>query len=116
MCRRYHYGRAAQRGTLAATIVPKWGTTRPFAAQHPLRQPQQVLVAATIFLGTVGDGAVWTQHVLVNQVHLTMKIDTGGDATAIPESVYEQDLMSSPTLAPSDHILSGPDGKALSTL
>ena len=45
-----------------------------------------------------------------------MKLDTGADITAIPETAYHRLLRSFPTLSPPDHILQGPDGAELSGL
>ena len=68
------------------------------------------------FLGTIGQSSVWTQCILLDQVPVHMKVDTGADITAIPETVYKQDLSSSPLLSESDRILRGPDGRALPTV
>ena len=53
------------------------------------------------------------QSVLFGNVPVRMKVDTGADVTAIPETVYKQALHPSPKLSNPDRILGGPDGKAL---
>ena len=72
--------------------------------------------AADAFLGTIGLSSAWTQQILLNKVPVEMKIDTGADVTAIPETVYKQELQSAPKLSQPSRILRGPDGKTLPTV
>lgn len=53
---------------------------------------------------------------LVNDKLVDMKVDTGADVTAIPETTYKGILRSTPKLCKPDRILRGPDGKKLSVL
>ena len=75
-----------------------------------------VVKAEEVFLGSVQSGSVWTKQILVNDKLIEMKVDTGADVTAIPETTYRRILRSTPRLSKPERILRGPDGKELSLL
>ena len=69
-----------------------------------------------VFLGTIGSKSAWTERVYLNDIPFTMKVDTGADKTALPESVYKEAFKSAPALSQPDRVLRGPDGKRLPTV
>ena len=73
-------------------------------------------VDGTAFLGALDFDSAWTKRVHVNGVPLSMKVDTGADVTAIPESVYRRTIRPVPKLEKTTRILRGPDGKVLPVL
>ena len=50
------------------------------------------------FLGAIPSDVPWTRPIYINEVLMQIKLDTGTDATAIPETVYHTKLHSSPSL------------------
>ena len=66
------------------------------------------------FLGALDFGPAWTRQIFVNGVPIEMKLDTGADVTAIPETTYQKMLQSKPSLAKPNRLLRGPDGRKLS--
>ena len=69
------------------------------------------------FLGAVGTEAgenIWSVKLSLNNSPVSFKIDTGGDVTIIPESIYNS-LNPSPTLIKSSKTLFGPADTALPT-
>ena len=62
------------------------------------------------FLGALDLGPAWTRQIFLNGVPVQMKLDTGADVTAIPETMYQITLQSKPSLTKPNRLLQGPDG------
>ena len=74
-------------------------------------QSSPVTEVAEEFLGAIetespSPNSSWTVPLILNEISLNFKIDTGADVTVIPESVYKQ--LKSTVLQPCDRSLSGP--------
>ena len=74
-------------------------------------QSSPVTEVAEEFLGAIetespSPNSSWTVPLILNEISLNFKIDTGADMTVIPESVYKQ--LKSTVLQPCDRSLSGP--------
>ena len=50
------------------------------------------------FLGALDLGPAWTRQIFLNGIPVEMKLDTGADVTAIPETTYRKTLQSKPSL------------------
>ena len=108
----------ALRKTPGADNARKWDTTLRFVAPRPGRRQRVWTLSRATQLTHFWALLVSAQHGHnnINKVPVEMKIDTGADVTAIPETVYKQELQSAPKLSQPSRILRGPDGKTLPTV
>lgn len=83
-------------------------SSRPRASMNSVQEDS--------FLGAISSDVPWTRRIFVNGTPVPMKLDTGADVTAIPETVYRTMLRSSPRLSKPDRVLRGPDGSKLPVL
>ena len=70
----------------------------------------------TAFLGTVraNPGSLWTTKLLLNQVEISFKLDTGAEVTAISEETYRR--LGRPELQQPSKVLFGPAKQTLDVL
>ena len=66
------------------------------------------------FLGALVLGSAWTRQIYVNGVPIQMKLATGADVTAIPDTTYLKTIQSKPSLTKPNGLLWGPEGRKLS--
>ena len=79
----------------------------------PSRSIREIEADDEAFLGAIDSDKAWETRVFLAGVPLTMKIHTGADVTAIPDTIYMSALQSSPPLSRGTRLLRGPDGRTL---